>query len=80
MEEIENGIASFLIGSEELSLLATKLLPNLSEDELLTDGFDDEQIFQQIEVWIREKIFVNQNFFRLYIQPQPSQMGKIFMS
>jgi len=49
MEEIENGIASFLIGSEELSLLATKLLPNLSEDELLTDGFDDEQIFQQIE-------------------------------
>ena len=36
--------------SEELSLLATKLLPNLSEDELLTDGFDDEQIFQQIEV------------------------------
>ena len=50
MEEIENGIASFLIGSEELSLLATKLLPNLSEDELLTDGFDDEQIFQQIAV------------------------------
>jgi len=49
MEEIENGIASFLIGSDELSLLATKLLQDLSKKELLTDGFDDEQIFQQIE-------------------------------
>ena len=51
MEEIENGIASFLIGSDELSLLATKLLQDLSKKELLTDGFDDEQIFQQIEVY-----------------------------
>ena len=70
MEEIENGIASFLIGSEELSLLATKLLPSLSEDELLTDGFDDEQIFQQIEVWIRENFFCQSKFFQaLYTTP-----------
>lgn len=52
MEKLEESISSCLIGDEQLATISTKIISQLltKTENILTDGFDDEQIFQQIEV------------------------------
>jgi len=52
MDQLEERISSCLIGSDQLTIISTDLFKNnLSKNKnILIDGFDDEQIFQQIEV------------------------------
>lgn len=51
MEKLEESISSCLIGDEQLATISTKIISQLltKTENILTDGFDDEQIFQQIE-------------------------------
>jgi len=51
MEKLESEIVSFLSGDDTLSQVSTTFISNLSSEkaDILVDGFDDEQIFQQIE-------------------------------
>lgn len=52
MNEFENSIHNCLAGDEELTAISTRFFNILQEEEseLLIENFDDEQIFQQIEV------------------------------
>ena len=52
MDEFENSIHNCLAGDEELTAISTRFFNILQEEEseLLIENFDDEQIFQQIEV------------------------------
>ena len=52
MEEFESSIHNCLAGDEELTAISTRFFNILQdeENELLVENFDDEQIFQQIEV------------------------------
>ena len=52
MEEFESSIHNCLAGDEELTSISTRFFNILQdeENELLVENFDDEQIFQQIEV------------------------------
>ena len=51
MEKLESEIVSFLSGDDVLAQICTTFISNLSSEkaDILVDGFDDEQIFQQIE-------------------------------
>ena len=53
MDQFEKEVSNCLTGNDDLSRLATDFISKLltENEKVLTEGFDDEQIFQQIEVW-----------------------------
>lgn len=51
MDQFEKEVSNCLTGNDDLSRLATDFISKLltENEKVLTEGFDDEQIFQQIE-------------------------------
>lgn len=65
MDRFEESIEGCLVGDEKLTSITTRLFNLLqdSENEILVENFDDEQVFQQIEHLYTNSVVAPENIF-----------------